>query len=270
MISAAEIDALVAAGATPEMLAAVVKAGLLEEEAKKTAKRAKDAERQRRHRESRNVTVTDCDSALQKKEKNQKKENIYTPLEIPSVSLSPQVQKPTEKSLLANFGLFWEVFPRRVAKGGALKAFRAALKRGATVEEILVGAKRYAEQRKGEDKQFTCMPATWLNQDRWLDEPTASVEGNPFAFRSSGPKRTWAEIKAERLAKAGGKTAQVIDFPGVKIQKAPVEGEDLDALVCSDDQSSQGSFGQEEPGASGLFNILPALQAMDASKEDQT
>lgn len=63
-LSAAVIDALVAAGATVEQLAAAMKADLAEGEARKEEKRAKDAERQRRHRASRNVTVTTRDNEV--------------------------------------------------------------------------------------------------------------------------------------------------------------------------------------------------------------
>lgn len=62
-LSAAVIDALVAAGATVEQLAAAVKADLAEQENRKTEKRAKDAARQRKSRASRDVTVTPCDDA---------------------------------------------------------------------------------------------------------------------------------------------------------------------------------------------------------------
>lgn len=61
-LSAAVIDALVAAGATVEQLAAAVKADLAEAEQRLANRRAKDAMRQRKSRASRNVTVTPRDS----------------------------------------------------------------------------------------------------------------------------------------------------------------------------------------------------------------
>lgn len=61
-LSAAVIDAMVASGCTPEQMAAVIKADLAERDAALEVKRAKDAERQRRHRASRDVTVTPSDS----------------------------------------------------------------------------------------------------------------------------------------------------------------------------------------------------------------
>ncbi len=61
-LSSAIIDAMVAAGASVEVLAAAMKADLAEREDRVEIKRQKDAERQRRHRASRDVTVTECDS----------------------------------------------------------------------------------------------------------------------------------------------------------------------------------------------------------------
>ena len=64
MIAAGIIDAMIAAGASADVIAAAWKADLAQHEAKVEARRAKDAERQRRHRESRDVTVTGCDETL--------------------------------------------------------------------------------------------------------------------------------------------------------------------------------------------------------------
>lgn len=65
-LTPAMIDAMVAAGATVEVLAAAIKADLADRAEQTATKRNKDAERQRRHRErnamSRDVTVTECDS----------------------------------------------------------------------------------------------------------------------------------------------------------------------------------------------------------------
>lgn len=65
-ISPAVLDAMVAAGCTAEQIAAVVKADMAANDDKRADKRAKDAERQRRHRarnaESQPVTRDTCDT----------------------------------------------------------------------------------------------------------------------------------------------------------------------------------------------------------------
>ncbi|QPA25461.1 hypothetical protein IR196_05030 [Brucella anthropi] len=64
---------------------------------------------------------------------------------------------------------FWPIYPRRVGKGQALKAFRSARKQ-AELETILAGVRRYAEQRRGENPEYTRHASTWLNGQSWLDE----------------------------------------------------------------------------------------------------
>jgi hypothetical protein len=141
------------------------------------SRRASDRERQARHR-SRDVTLHNVTPPpLSPPMIN----NSSTP-HIPTPKLSV---KPTESPL---FEEFWKVYPRKVGKGEARKAWAGALKR-ATAEEIIAGAKRYAATKP--DPEYTKHPGPWLNADRWLDEGTKVIE---FA----GPRRTWAEIKAER------------------------------------------------------------------------
>lgn len=67
------------------------------------------------------------------------------------------------------FEEFWKVYPRRVAKKAACKAYKAALK-SAAPDAILDGAKAYARKRVGEDATFTKHPATWLNGGCWEDD----------------------------------------------------------------------------------------------------
>jgi hypothetical protein len=66
------------------------------------------------------------------------------------------------------FARFWEVWPRKVEKRAAERAFRSACKRE-SAEVILAGAERYRDdpQRRPE---FTKHPTTWLNGDCWADE----------------------------------------------------------------------------------------------------
>jgi hypothetical protein len=66
-LSAAVIDAMIAAGCTAEQLGAAVKADLADAEARKEAKRENNAERQRRfraRRKGRKVTARNADNAL--------------------------------------------------------------------------------------------------------------------------------------------------------------------------------------------------------------
>jgi hypothetical protein len=74
------------------------------------------------------------------------------------------------------FEEFWGIYPRRVAKGAAQRAWKKALRR-AEVEDILKGAFAYRNDphRLSRALEYTAHPATWLNADRWLDEVGSSV-----------------------------------------------------------------------------------------------
>lgn len=69
-----------------------------------------------------------------------------------------------------DFENFWRTYPRRIEKKSAFKAWKVALKKGATADEITAGAARYAKYRAGEPEQYTKHPSTWLNQECWEDE----------------------------------------------------------------------------------------------------
>lgn len=72
---------------------------------------------------------------------------------------------PTAKPELT-FDDFWRVYPRRVGKLAALRAWQKAI-RLAPAEEIIEAAGRYARVA---EMPYTCHPTTWLNQGRWMDE----------------------------------------------------------------------------------------------------
>ena len=70
------------------------------------------------------------------------------------------------------FDQWWQQYPRRVAKGAARKAFKRVLaQKLASPDQLLAGVMRYAAERDGEDPQYTAHGASWLNDERWLDEP---------------------------------------------------------------------------------------------------
>lgn len=75
----------------------------------------------------------------------------------------------------SDFDRFWAVFPRRVAKLAAIRAWAKAL-RLAAADEIIAGVERY--KRHKPDYADWCHPATWLNAGRWMDdysEPTMGI-----------------------------------------------------------------------------------------------
>ncbi|GAB3754813.1 hypothetical protein GCM10027591_03740 [Zhihengliuella somnathii] len=66
---------------------------------------------------------------------------------------------------------FWNTYPRRVAKGAALKAWEKATANGGVDPAVIVqGAQRYANDPNREPA-YTKHPATWLNAQCWEDDP---------------------------------------------------------------------------------------------------
>lgn len=96
--------------------------------------------------------------------------------------ISPGKSKPRKRGEPDGFEEFYAAYPRKTARPAAAKAFAKAMKRAA-LAVIVAGARRYAEERAHEDPNFTKHPATWLNNDCWLDEPAPTKS---FGGRNGG------------------------------------------------------------------------------------
>jgi hypothetical protein len=83
------------------------------------------------------------------------------------------------------FNSFWEIYPRKLGKGEAKDAFvKAVMKFGADV--VLEGVKKFAADPNLPAAQFVPRAATWLNQERWDDEPYSAVDPASIAGVSRG------------------------------------------------------------------------------------
>ncbi len=71
-----------------------------------------------------------------------------------------------------SFKQFWTLYPKKIGKKAAMKAWDKA-KDKPPIEIILqkLSEQIKSEQWKKENGQFIPLPATWLNQGRWDDEP---------------------------------------------------------------------------------------------------
>jgi hypothetical protein len=175
MIKPDVIDAMVAAGCTAHQIASVIRAEHDAGEARRAEKRATDADRQRRHRQRHAESrVTECDNALPL---SPKKEIPPTP---PKEKTTPIPISSVGSAGASEFDRFWADFPNKVGKRDAAKAFLGARQR-TDFETILAGVRRYSA--KTDDRPW-CNPATFLNQDRWADDPAAPVAALP---RSQAP-----------------------------------------------------------------------------------
>lgn len=69
-----------------------------------------------------------------------------------------------------DFESFWNLYPKKVDKGAAKRAFTRAVKKE-TLEVILEGTKKYAEDPNLPEKRYIKNPATWLNAEAWANPP---------------------------------------------------------------------------------------------------
>jgi hypothetical protein len=89
------------------------------------------------------------------------------------------------------FDIFWELWPRSESKATAVKAWDKAVKKIAGTE-IIEKARAYVSSPKAPARDFFPYAATWLNQERWNDEPE-KVRPDPDAWMNEvvkwGPER---------------------------------------------------------------------------------
>lgn len=70
------------------------------------------------------------------------------------------------------FEEFWDAYPRKTSKKAARTAWSKATKK-ASPDELISEARRWSGlwTNAGVEKQFIPHPSTWLNGERWTDEP---------------------------------------------------------------------------------------------------
>lgn len=121
----------------------------------------------------------------------------------------------------AEFADWWEIYPRKVAKGQAERAYRTARKNGASQADLLEGlaAANRAWTLAKTENAYKPYPATWLNGKRWLDDPAAAV-ASPARRSQSGPGVVHtAEERAQQQA----------SFDAMP-QATPISQQELEAL----------------------------------------
>jgi hypothetical protein len=85
-------------------------------------------------------------------------------------SLSSTADAPDQSEA---FEEFWSLYPRKVAKGAAVKAWKSATRK-ADAETITAALKAQTPALIAKGSDFCPHAATWLNAERWTDETTAA------------------------------------------------------------------------------------------------
>lgn len=80
----------------------------------------------------------------------------------------------------ASFDRFWKVYPRKVNKTGAVKAWKSLKPNDSTVEEIIADVnRRLRKEWRGKDMTYIPHPSTYINQKRWEDETEVTEIARP-------------------------------------------------------------------------------------------
>lgn len=108
--------------------------------------------------------------SLEKEKEEEKEKQDKTEKETRASALVPSDWPSDFKNL------FWEAYPNKIGKPDALKRLnRIRLSGKVSFTDLMSGLSRYLQKK---DDRPWCNPATWLNQERWSDQP-ASVPRTP-------------------------------------------------------------------------------------------
>jgi hypothetical protein len=99
------------------------------------------------------------------------------PTKVQPTKENPALKKTIEKNTIEkktieieDFDKFWKIYPSRLGKGEARVAFVKAVNK-VGLESVMNGVRRLAEDPNLPPRQYIPRPATWLNQERWDDDP---------------------------------------------------------------------------------------------------
>lgn len=197
MSLSATVRALVLAGATPEMILAVVETHERETADALARRRASDAARQQAKRErdaysvpvSRDVTVPVNEVTVSSPHVGERAQVVTPSLPslrseesknpIPSnegiTPLKPKFAKPN------GFARFWEAYPNKVGKAAAEKAYAKALGSisGPDPPSVILAGVERAKASRQWGEGFIPHPTTWLRRGSWDDEPAEVIPLNP-------------------------------------------------------------------------------------------
>ncbi len=89
-----------------------------------------------------------------------------------------------DKNIYSHFSLFWERYPKKLAKRDAAKAF-AKIKPDEKLFNLIIEKLELYKQSEAwlkDGGQFIPYPATWLNGRRWEDEITPAIQGKKARY----------------------------------------------------------------------------------------
>lgn len=122
-------------------------------------------------------------TALIEEHKEREEEQVSNSLSVVTEAPGQALVKCDDSVSL--FDRFYAAYPRKVGKPAARRAFAAAVRK-AGVDDISVGFKRWKAfwADNAIAGEFVPHPATWLNQERWNDDPGPPPRGQRLSIAS--------------------------------------------------------------------------------------
>lgn len=105
---------------------------------------------------------------------------------------------------LSQFNSFWEIYPRKGNKGPSKKAWEKICQKKAsarpTWNEIKIAIRAQMKTPQWQDAQFIPLASTWLNNERWIDDPKEMKGHSPKsrAAAAGHSENCWAAIHTGR------------------------------------------------------------------------
>lgn len=139
------------------------------------------------------------------------------PLLPPTPPNNPLTPKPSSKNSLSarDFGdwpqdfkaVFWEAWPNRVGKQLAMRSLEKVRSRGISFAVVMAGVDRYIRDKPSDRSWMN--PATFLNGDRWEDQPakTGETYGQSISNHRADPTTGRATAREARHVSTMGNAA---------------------------------------------------------------
>jgi hypothetical protein len=105
------------------------------------------------------------------------------------------------------FLVFWQSYPRQEAKGKAAEAFVKANLNG-NMPVVLAAIEAYKKTEQWQTPKYIPLPATWLNQRRWEDDPKPANGGIFNGTRELSPEDIEALADIEQHNREHGKDSK--------------------------------------------------------------
>ena len=123
--------------------------------------------------------------------------------------------------MMDDFDQFWAVYPRRVSRGDARKAWAQTAAIRPPLEELLASLERckasvdwHEANREGRIGAYIPYPATWLRAEGWADDHTVrlpSVGSNRLPARNTDPVPPRDEPTEEQRAEVERQKREAIE-----------------------------------------------------------